>query len=145
MIALSHPQLRAETTIEAVCDAAQQFVNVIDLEENSFKTLRVQDVLQADYPDLRYIASIDKGDHLEEVLSGRSFTTPDQLVLTFNYLTRDRKFVKLMRTALRRLEEAYEVPVEIEFVLDVVSNQSVPDYKLYILECRPLSWRTEQR
>jgi len=35
---------------------SQQFIDLIDLEDNSFKTLPVHDILDADYPPLRYVA-----------------------------------------------------------------------------------------
>jgi hypothetical protein len=144
MIALSHPQLRPETTAKAIRQYSQWYVDVIDLEDNQFKTLPIQEVLQDDYPELRYIASLDKGDYLQEIFSLGSHDPQDQWVLTFNYLTKDRKFVKLMRTALQRLEAAYGTPVDMEFTVEVIPNYPYPDYKLHILQCRPLSQRGQQ-
>ena len=53
------------------------------------------------------IASLDKGDYLQDVLAGGFLAREDQYVLTFDKLTKDKRFVKLMRTALRRLEQVY--------------------------------------
>lgn len=144
MIALSHPRLRPETTAKAIRQYSQWFVDVIDLEENTFKTLPVREVLQSDYPDLRFIASIDKGDYLQEIMGAGMVTPQDQFVLTFNNVTKDQKFVKLMRTALQRLETAYTIPVDVEFTVSIVPKYPYPDYKLHILQCRPLSHREEE-
>ncbi|MCA9961296.1 MAG: PEP/pyruvate-binding domain-containing protein [Anaerolineales bacterium] len=144
MIALSHPQLRPETTAKAVRQYSQWHVDVIDLEENTFKTISVRDVLHADYPELRFIASLDKGDYLQEIMGAGMVTPQDRFVLTFNNLTKDQKFVKLMRTALQRLESAYSVPVDVEFTVEIVPKYPHPDYTLHILQCRPLSQRTDE-
>ncbi|HEX6387767.1 MAG TPA: PEP/pyruvate-binding domain-containing protein [Anaerolineae bacterium] len=139
LIALSHPQLRAETTVDGICQIAQQHVNVIDLEENRFVTLPIQDILRPNYPYLRYIASVNKGDRLQDIRSQEDIAPADRLVLTFNVLTKDWKFVKLMRTTLMRLEKVYGRPVEVEFAVDILMDYSTPDYRLHVLQCRPLS------
>ncbi len=144
MIALSHPQLRPETTAKAIRQYSQWYMDVIDLEENKFKTLPIHEILDENYPELRYIASLDKGDYLQEIFSLGARDPQDHFVLTFNYLTKDRKFIKLMRTALQRLEAAYGSPVDMEFTVEIIPNYPYPDYKLHLLQCRPLSQREEQ-
>ena len=143
LIALSHPQLRPEMTAEAIRQYSQWYVDVVDLEENSFRTLPIREVLHADFPDLRYIASINKGDYLQDILSTGSFLTDEHFVLTFDYLTRDKKFVNLLHTALRQLETGYGLPVDVEFTVEIIPNYPYPDYKLYVLQCRPLSQRED--
>jgi hypothetical protein len=139
LVALSHPTLRPELSAKAIRQYSQHYVDVIDLEENCFKTMPVREVLQPDYPELRYIASIDKGDYIQEIVSSGTLDRQETLVLTFDYLVKDHRFVKLMRTALMRLEEAYGLPVDIEFALDILPNYPHPNYKLHIFQCRPLS------
>lgn len=143
MIALSHPQLRPETTAGMVRQYAQWYIDVIDLEDNCFKTLPVLDILDLNYPFLRYIASVYRGDYIQEILSVNSLQRDDHLVLTFNTLTKDRRFINLMRTALTRLEKTYDRPVDVEFIVDIQPNYPQTDYKLHILQCRPLSQRAE--
>ncbi|MCB8985375.1 MAG: PEP/pyruvate-binding domain-containing protein [Ardenticatenaceae bacterium] len=143
MIALSHPQLRPETDTQSIRQYSQWFIDVIDLEENTFTSLPIQQILDAHYPDLRFIASVDKGDYLQEMVSAASAGEADRFVLTFNFLARDRKFVRLMRTALRRLEDKYQRPVDVEFTVDIIPDYPYPNYKLNILQCRPLSQRVQ--
>jgi hypothetical protein len=143
MIALSHPQLRPETTAQAIRQYSQWYIDVIDLGTNCFCTLPVEDVLQHDRENLRYIASVNQGDYLQDILSLGSLTDDDQFVLTFNYLTRDRQFIDLFRTALSRLERAYQRPVDVEFTVEVLPSRPRPDFKLNILQCRPLSQRQD--
>ena len=143
LIALSHPQLRPETTAQAIRQYSQWSIDVIDLEDNSFKTLSVLDMLDSRYPFLRYIASVSHGDYLQEILSLTSRQAGNEYVLTFNTLTRDRRFVELMRTALQRLEATYGRPVDLEFIVDIVPNYPQAEYRLHVLQCRPLSQREE--
>ncbi len=144
LIALSHPQLRPEMTADAIRQYSQWFLDVIDLEENSFKTLPIRDVLRPDFPDLRYIASINKGDYLQDILSTGSFQNDDQFVLTFNYLTRDKNFIQLMQNALHRLEEGYGLAVDVEFTVEIIPDYPYPKYKLHVVQCRPLSQREDE-
>ena len=144
LIALSHPTLRPETTARDIRQHSQWSIDVIDLEDNAFKTVSIVDVLTGSYPFLQYIASINRGDYLEEILSrGSRRGGDDEYVLTFNTLTRDRRFVDLMRGALQQLEQTYGRPVDVEFTVDIVPNYPHPDYRLHVLQCRPLSQRAE--
>ncbi len=143
LVALSHPQLRPETTPQAIRKYSQHFVDVIDLEDNEVKTLPLEQVLTPDYPFLRYVASIDRGDYIQEILSTASVEGDRELVLTFDTLLQDRKFLKLMRTALMRLESAYDNPVDMEFAVEIVPDYPESNYKLHVLQCRPLNQREE--
>lgn len=145
MIALSHPRLRPETTPRAIRQYSQWYVDLIDLEDNAFKTLPVREVLKPDYPDLRFIASLDKGDYLQEILAAGMVNPADKFVLTFDALTKDQKFVRLMRTVLQHLERNYKRPVDVEFTVEILPNYPDPDYKIHILQCRPLSQRVEEQ
>lgn len=143
MVALSHPQLRPETTAGTIRKYSQSFVDVIDLEDNAVKTLPVAEVLKPDYAHLRYVASVHKDDYIQDIVSPGSLEEHEELVVTFDTLMRDRKFIKLMRTALMRLEKVYQTPVDVEFTVEIISNYPQPDYKLHVLQCRPLSQREE--
>lgn len=144
LISLSHPQLRPESTPQAQRQYAQWYVDLVDLEQNKFTTLPINQVLNRDFPDLRYIASLDKGDYLQRILSVGALDEADRFVLTFDALVRDRKFVTLMRTALARLEVGYKTPVDMEFTVEILPGRPYPDFKLHLLQCRPLSQRANE-
>jgi hypothetical protein len=141
LVALSHPQLHPDPNAHALRRYSQNLVDVIDLDEKRFQTYEVTQILQADYPNLSVIASLDNGDFLQDVLSGGSLSTEDDYILTFDTLTGDKRFVKLMRTALRRLEQVYGRPVDVEFAVEILHDKPYRDYRLHILQCRPLSQR----
>lgn len=141
MISLSHPQLRPESTAQAIHQYSQHFADVIDLEENRLATIPVRKALDLNYPYLRYVASESKEDYIQQILSTASLNSTENLVITFDALVRDKNFIELMRTTLRALEETYKNPVDIEFALDIIPEYPKPRYHLHLLQCRPLSER----
>ena len=143
LVALSNPQLRPDSSANAIRQYSQHLVDILDLEKNSFESLPIEDILKPDYPDLDLIASVDQGDYLQDIFAGSVLNGEENLVITFNKLTKDKRFIKLMRTALFHLERSYDQPVDIEFVVEIVSTKAARDYRLHILQCRPLSQLTE--
>ncbi len=137
LVALSHPLLRPSTSPTNIRRYSQQFVDLINLENNQFETLPVQDVLSARYPPLRYLAqSEEDGDFI----SLRSSLAGDirNLVLTFEDLLRRTPFAERMRRILKILENNYHAPVDMEFALMIQDGDSgQPKLKISILQCRP--------
>ncbi len=143
MLALSHPQLRPETTAQAVRRYSQHYVDVIDLQENRLKTIEADELMRSDYPYLKYIVSADAGGYMQQLVSVVGLENSKNLVVTFDALTRDRQLISLMRTALMRLEKQYATPVDTEFAVQIIPKYPNPEYKLFILQCRPLSQRRD--
>jgi len=138
IVALSHPQLRPYVGARETRKYSQHFIDVVDVEANARVTLPVRDVLADDYPALRYLASLDKGDYLSPIISRVDADDTRALILTFEQLTKDRNFVTLMRTILKKLERALEWPVDIEFTVDIHPKYPHADYTVHLLQCRPL-------
>lgn len=138
MVALSHPQLRPEIGLRKIEKYSQHFVDLVDLKDNVFKTLPVRDVIGYDYPALRYLASVKKEDYLAPILSRMVASDADDLLLTFEELTRDTRFITLMKTILKKLERQYKWPVDIEFAVDIKPKYPQPEYIVRLLQCRPL-------
>jgi hypothetical protein len=139
MIALSHPQLRPEAGAEEIKRYSQHFIDLIDLADNQLKTLPVSEVLSADYPAVRFLASVDRGDYLQPMFSQSRDIDPQQMVLTFDYLLRDTTLVPLMKAILKKLERRYGWPVDIEFTVDVGSEYPQPSVMVHLVQCRPQS------
>lgn len=139
MVALSHPQLRPETSAHEIRKYSQHLVDLIDLRDNVFRTLPVGDVLQHDYPHVRLLASEDKGSYLQPIYAPGTLGQ-SRFVLTFDELLKNRAFVSLMRGVLQKLERHYGRPVDIEFTVEV-SKEEPGQFRLQLLQCRPQSWR----
>lgn len=138
IVALSHPQLRPYVGVRETRKYSQHFVDVMDLETNARTTLPVRAVIGDDYPALRYLASLDKGEYLAPIISRLDAVNPDKLVLTFEQLTKDKAFVTLIQTILKKLERYFEWPVDIEFALDIQPKYPHAEYTVHLLQCRPL-------
>lgn len=153
LIPLSHPELRIENNVEGQRIYAQRFMATIDRETNSVVTVPVREALPSCSPLLATIASLDTGEALLPISPGSTLRQEDNIVLTFNGLTRDTNFVQIMREALQHLEDVYQGPVDLEFAMQVDildpspaedgthTDQSQRHYRLHILECRPLNDR----
>lgn len=138
IIALSHPTLRPENDARQIRKYSQYFVDLIDLRENTFKTLPVSQVLGSDYPALNYLVSVDKGGYLGPPLSRVDLSDARNLVLTFERLTQDQRFVTLIKAILKKLERHYRWPVDIEFTVDIHPRYPQADFTINLLQCRPL-------
>ncbi|MCR4408516.1 MAG: PEP/pyruvate-binding domain-containing protein [Anaerolineae bacterium] len=137
MVALSHPQLRPEITAAEIRKYSQRFADVLDLEDNCFKTLPVTEVGDSDYPSTELLVSIDEGDYIRPIHFLGNNLPPGALVLTFDRLLKEGKFTTLMSAILRKLERAYGQPVDVEFTLEILPEH--PWFIVHLLQCRPLS------
>ncbi|MCP4420918.1 MAG: hypothetical protein GY805_30275 [Chloroflexi bacterium] len=99
----------------------QKKVKVVDLQANDFRLLSIISILQEDNPYHPYL------------LNGKTNQ------LTYDYLIQDKKFVRLMRTALTRLEKTYGMPVQLEFTVEINDSSGSLDYKLHILQCHTVT------
>ena len=140
LIALSHPLLRPTPDQRTMERCSQKFVDLLDLEENSFKTAPIHDILDADYPSLRFIAQISDDGYFSSLRSRLMEKDKNKLVLTFEDLLRRTPFAEKMRQFLQILEHSYEHPIDLEFTLDInVDNKGNPDLHFTFLQCRPQS------
>jgi len=145
IIALSHPQLRPYVGVRETRKYSQHFIDVVDLEANARKTLPVREVIGDDYPALRYLASINKGEYLAPIISRLDVIDPSALILTFEQLTQDKTFVELMRAILKKLERYFKWPVDIEFAIDIRPKYPHAEYTVHLLQCRPLVSKRESK
>ncbi len=140
LVALSHPLLRPSTDPKAIRRYSQQFVDLIDLQDNTFKTLPVHEVLSAPYPPLRYLAQLDEEGYFTSRRTTLLGGDTRNLVLTFEDLLRRTRFAERMTELLSALERAYRAPVDVEFTLELEHPEaSKPQVNICILQCRPQS------
>jgi hypothetical protein len=140
LVALSHPTLQPDDSAEAIRHYSQHYVDVLDLEDNAFKTLPVQEVLSPRYPPLRYIAQLEQDGY---------FTTPrlrvgqedmPRMAITFNDFLRRTSFAECTSKILRTLEKHYHAAVDMEFTVHIPEPRSLqPEVVISLLQCRPQS------
>ncbi|HSV86545.1 MAG TPA: PEP/pyruvate-binding domain-containing protein, partial [Levilinea sp.] len=139
LIALSHPLLRPSTEAKSIRRYSQQYVDLIDLEDNDLKTLPIHQVLKPRYPPLRYLAQVDEDGYFSPLRTNLVQGDSSHLVLTFDELLRRTGFAERMREILHLLEQNYRSPVDLEFTLHLVTDGDEPKLRITILQCRPQS------
>ena len=139
LVALGIPTLRHESSMTEIMCGSQRSIDVINLHKNRLEAITLKEVMPhaAEFPMLDRCISIRK----ERLLTPPTgtFITADSsdLFITFDKLMGEGVFTEQLRRMLRKLEEAYGVPVDVEFAFD--------GDRLYVLQCRTLSRSEEQR
>jgi hypothetical protein len=140
-VALSHPTLQPDDAPEAIRRYSQQFVDLIDLEDNTFKTLPVQEVLKGYYPALRYVTQLEQEGYLTTPRRRVMEADIPRLVITFDELLRRTPFADVLSRMLRMLEEHYHSAVDVEFTVQIPDPQALqPGVQISLLQCRPQSY-----
>jgi len=134
LVVPGQPELRVNVAVDEVVRYSPSEMDVIDLETNSFRTVKIQDLLQelgGQYPGLPLVFSVLKDGRLIKPVSLLIDPGTEHLVPTFDGLRADNKFLPQIRGLLKVLEENLQTPVDVEFAHD--------GENLYLLQCRPQS------
>ena len=132
LVALGAPLLRPEVTPERQIRYSQRMVDAIDLAADRFTTVPLEEVLREGpgAPGLEWAVSVRSEDGLSEPTGGLDGIPPGKLCVTFDRLLARTRFAGLLRDRLRRLEDAYGTPINVEF--------AQVEERFYLLQCRPL-------
>jgi hypothetical protein len=139
MVALSHPNLRPESGAQEIRSYSQYFMDVLNLDTNHLETRPITEILAGDYPNLRYLASVDKGDYISPMIYTDRSLNPHSLVITLEGLLTQTSLPNHLKTILKALEFSYSRPVDIEFTVVVGRQHPKPNIELHLLQCRPLA------
>lgn len=143
LVALSHPLLRPSTNPKMIQRYSQQYVDLIDLKANQFRTLPIHEVLDSHYGPLRYVAQLYEPDgYFVSLRSNVISSERGSLAVTFEELLRRTNFAETMREMLKILERSYRAPVDMEFTLHMLPDlpsSGKPQFCIDILQCRPQS------
>jgi hypothetical protein len=132
--------LRPDASVKSIRRYSQQFVDLINLEENSFQSLPVAQALDPHSPELRYLVMVDQGDYLAPLRILLQEDETNRLVVTFDELLRRTPFARRMSQMLQILEKEYTAPVDTEFTVRILNPKSAqPEVEISLLQCRPQS------
>lgn len=132
MISLSHPTLRPEITPPQIKKYSQKTVDVINLETKDLESIPFVDLLEeVELPELYNAISSNKEGHLAPPMFKSEKVEPSAACITFDNLINKTPFIRIMKKILKKLEENYKRPVDVEFAWH--------DDKLFLLQCRPLN------
>ncbi|MRR16070.1 MAG: phosphoenolpyruvate synthase [Deltaproteobacteria bacterium] len=133
IVALDAPLTKPYSKLEDIKRFSQSEVDLLNLQENSFQTLPAVDLLTEDIePHLALIATRDVA--AAEYLQSIGRPPKDAWILTFDELMGGTPFAETMSAMLKKLEQVYRYPVDIEFTVNI-NAQGKPQINL--LQCRP--------
>ncbi|MCF7811744.1 nucleotidyltransferase domain-containing protein [bacterium] len=135
LIAPGQPGLRVNITTDEFIRYSPNHMDVINLEENSFETVDLREFIRQngdEYPEIMQLISVIKDGSIRQPSIIDTDFEKDEIVVTFEGLISNTKFVKLMSRILKLLEGALNNPVDIEFASD--------GKHFYLLQCRPQSY-----
>ena len=133
IVALDAPLMKPYTRQEDMKRFSQNEVDLLNLQENDFQTIPAADLLTHEIEaHLDLIASRDMA--ASEYLQSLGKQARDSWILTFDELLENTSFVQTMSKMLKKLEQVYRYPVDIEFTVNFTA-QGKPQINL--LQCRP--------
>lgn len=131
LLSPGQPGLRVNATVEETVRYAPRYMDVLNLESQTFETVAVADLLRAHgdaLPAAEQLVSIYDSGHLRRPLLGQVDFAHDDLVVTFEGLLAGTPFVKEIHALMELLEHEMESPVDVEFASD--------GQHIYLLQCR---------
>ncbi len=132
IVALDEPLVKPYTKQEDAGRFSQHGVDVLNLEENSFQSLPVSELIKDDLIEhLNLIGSSDIAASEQAKALGKSEKI---WTLTFDELLSSTEFSNLMSRMMKRLEEIYDYPVDIEFTANFNAAGKI---QINLLQCRP--------
>jgi pyruvate, water dikinase len=134
LVAPGQPGLKVNQAIEDQIRYSQHYVDVINLETNSFESIPFKQLLEeckGIYPGIEKIVSFNRGKTLVDPVSMMNDFTKEDSVVTFSGLINKSNFIPSLNAIIKELQDAYGTPVDVEFA----SNGE----ELFLLQCRPQS------
>ncbi len=138
LVAPGQPGLRVNTTPEEIARYSPRWMDVIDLESGTLRTIAVDAFLRecgAELPDVRRIVSVVDGDRIRKPVGLEPDFESDRLVVTFQGLVADTPFLERAKAMLEHLRDRLGRPVDLEFAAD--------GDDLYLVQCRTQSHAEE--
>ena len=134
LLAPGKPNLRVNQTYQEIVGYAPKFIDVINLNTNTFETIVIEDLIKEignDYPMLNEIFSIVDGRNVKRPVGLGIDTRKHDIIVTFDNLINNKKHIEQIYTMMLELKDKLDTPVDIEFASD--------GKNIYLLQCRPQS------
>ncbi len=135
LIAPGQIGLRVNAAVEEIIRYSPKKIDVINLKTNTFETVDIDEFLEdcgESWPEVERIVSIYDSNHIRKPLGKHIDFEKDNLVVTFEGLVTDSKFIPKIQSLLKLLEKRLGFPVDIEFASD--------GKDFYLLQCRAQSF-----
>jgi len=137
IVALDAPLEKPYEEILDIRRFSQHDVDVLNLEDNRFQSLSLQQVIHEGLKarlDLIGVRDTEASERMRA--TGRS--AQDIWILTFDELLSRTEFATIMSRMLKDLEEVYQYPIDIEFTANFNAEGRL---QVNLLQCRPFQTR----
>ncbi len=135
LLSPGQPNLRVNVSIEEMIRYSPKYIDVINLQEESFETIEINTLLKRygkEYPMFSRVVSIIKQNYIQPARPLGTDFRNDNFIVNFEGLVKRTGFLKQMTEILSVLEDSYGHPVDIEFAHD--------GKDFYLLQCRSQSY-----
>ncbi len=133
IIAVDDPLVKPLAEMKDLRRFSQHFVDLLNLDENRIESLSFESLLEKHVP-VRMDLLTTRDTEALQALRDMGRPEKDQRILTFDPFLTTTPFIDVMSALLKRLENAYRYPVDIEFTVNF--NQP-GDIQINLLQCRP--------
>ena len=140
LVALDTPLLRPHAGLGDTRKYSQHEVDVLDVESNQLEAIPLKEVMTEEMGIQRDLVGVRDSEAAERFRE-RGVVGEEAWILTFDNLLSESPFPEVMRKMLKKLEDAYEYPVDVEFT----ANFSGSDLKINLVQCRPLQTMGEAK
>jgi predicted nucleotidyltransferase len=134
LISPGKPNLRVNASNDEIIRYSPKFIDVIDLENRVFKTVKLRDLIKehgSQFPIKELVLSEISHGMIQRIRPFGSDFEKGSFIVSFDGLINDTKFVKQIKGAMDILENEFGYPVDLEFVHN--------GEELYLLQCRKQS------
>ena len=141
LVALSHPTLQPDESADAIRHYSQQYVDLIDLQDNTFKTLPIHEVITSRYSPLRLITQLEQDGYF--ITPRMSVQTADlpRLAITFQEFLTRTSFANQLSRMLSLLEKHFHNSVDIDFTVHASAPGPLNlSLQIPLLQCPPQSY-----
>ncbi len=133
IVALDAPLVKPYAKQADMQRFSQREVDILNLKENEFQSVPLPEVLNENYEShMDLIAERDFA--AMEFMRSKGGKMNDVWMLTFDELLSSTPFAEVMSKLLRKLEQIYRYPVDIEFTVNFNADGK---FKINLLQCRP--------
>ncbi len=140
IVALDVPLLRPHAGLGDTRKYSQHDVDILDVECNCLETIPATEVMKGSVDpvvmDLVSVRDIEADQQMRE----RGIKGKEARILTFDKLLGESSFPATMQKMLKKLEDSYAYPVDIEFTTNFTKNGS---FQINLVQCRPLQTKGE--
>lgn len=142
IVALDSPLFRPHAGMEDTRRFSQHEIDVLNVNDNTLETVSLLSKVNEEGLGIRLDLLGEMDHETTERMRELGMKEREAWILTFDNLLSRTSFTGVMHRMLKDLEAIYDYPVEIEFTVNFTQYS---DYKINLLQCRPLQGKGQPR